>query len=178
MDIVFCPMIISSSPGDFSSMIRTVGLVAKYHEDKATQMVRWLIPWLKKRGKKVLVENGVLRNSAQSSSKKEMAAKADLIISLGGDGTLLNIAPLVERPEVPILGVNLGGLGFITEVAVDELEAVLNKTLEGAYEVEKRMTLEIRVMRKKARQHKFRVLNDAVIAKGARSRIIDLETYV
>lgn len=159
-------------------MIRTVGLVAKYHEEKATQMVRWLIPWLKKRGKKVLVENGVVRNAAQSCSKKEMAAKADLIISLGGDGTLLNIAPLVERPEVPILGVNLGGLGFITEVAVDELEAVLNKTLEGHYEVEKRMTLEIRVMRKKARQHKFRVLNDAVIAKGARSRIIDLETYV
>lgn len=159
-------------------MIRTVGLVAKYHEPKAAQMVRWLIPWLKKRGIKVLVENGVVRGAAHSCSKKEMAARADLIISLGGDGTLLNIAPLVERPEVPILGVNLGGLGFITEVAVDELEAVLSKTLDGDYEVEKRMTLEIRVIRKKARQHKFRVLNDAVITKGARSRIIDLETYV
>jgi len=66
-----------------------------------------------------------------------MALKADLIISLGGDGTLLNIAPLVERPEVPILGVNLGALGFITEVAVDELEPVLSKTLSGDYEVEK-----------------------------------------
>jgi len=159
-------------------MIRTVGLVAKYHEPKAAQMVRWLIPWLKKRGIKVLVENGVVRGAAHSCSKKEMAARADLIISLGGDGTLLNIAPLVERPEVPILGVNLGGLGFITEVAVDELEAVLSKTLDGDYEVEKRMTLEIRVIRKKTRQHKFRVLNDAVITKGARSRIIDLETYV
>ena len=159
-------------------MIRTVGLVAKYHEPKAAQMVRWLIPWLKKRGIKVLVENGVVRGAAHSCSKKEMAARADLIISLGGDGTLLNIAPLVERPEVPILGVNLGGLGFITEVAVDELEAVLSKTMDGDYEVEKRMTLEIRVIRKKARQHKFRVLNDAVITKGARSRIIDLETYV
>lgn len=159
-------------------MIRTVGLVAKYHEPKAAQMVRWLIPWLKKRGIKVLVENGVVRGAAHSCNKKEMAARADLIISLGGDGTLLNIAPLVERPEVPILGVNLGGLGFITEVAVDELEAVLSKTMDGDYEVEKRMTLEIRVIRKKARQHKFRVLNDAVIAKGARSRIIDLETYV
>lgn len=159
-------------------MIRLVGLVAKYHEPKAAQMVRWLIPWLKKRGIKVLVENGVVRGAAHSCSKKEMAARADLIISLGGDGTLLNIAPLVERPEVPILGVNLGGLGFITEVAVDELEAVLSKTLDGDYEVEKRMTLEIRVIRKKARQHKFRVLNDAVITKGARSRIIDLETYV
>jgi NAD+ kinase len=159
-------------------MIRTVGLVAKYQERKAAQMVRWLIPWLKKRGKKVCVENGFARLGARACSKKEMAAKADLIISLGGDGTLLNIAPLVERPEVPILGVNMGGLGFITEVAVDELEAVLNKTLEGDYEVERRMTLEIRIIGKNRRNHKFRVLNDAVIAKGARSRIIDLETYV
>lgn len=159
-------------------MIRTVGLVAKYQEAKAAQAVRWLIPWLKKRGKKVCVENGLAGAGAQSCSKKEMAAKADLIISLGGDGTLLNIAPLVERAEVPILGVNMGGLGFITEVAVSELEAILTKTLEGDYQVEKRMTLEIRVIRKQRRIHRFRVLNDAVITKGARSRIIDLETYV
>jgi NAD+ kinase len=162
----------------FFLMIRTVGLVAKYQEPKAAQMVRWLVPWLKKRGKKVCVENGLARSGARSCSKKEMAAKADLIISLGGDGTLLNIAPLVERPDVPILGVNLGGLGFITEVAVDELEGVLSKTLDGDYEIEKRMTLEVRVSGKNGRPHKFRVLNDVVIAKGARSRIIDLETYV
>lgn len=159
-------------------MIHTVGLVAKYHEPKAAQMVRWLIPWLKKRGMKVCVETGLLRRGARSCTKKEMAAEADLIISLGGDGTLLNIAPLVIRPEVPILGVNLGGLGFITEVAVGELESVLRKTLDGDYEVEKRMTLEVRVISKKGRTRKFRILNDAVIAKGARSRIIDLETYV
>ena len=159
-------------------MIRTVGIVAKYQEPKAAQMVRWLVPWLKKRGKKVCVENGLSRNGAQSCGKKMMAAKADLIISLGGDGTLLNIAPLVERPDVPILGVNMGGLGFITEVAADEFESVLSKTLEGDYEVEKRMTLEVRVIGKNNRRHKFRVLNDAVITKGARSRIIDLETYV
>jgi NAD+ kinase len=160
------------------SVIRTVGLVAKYQEPKAAEMVRWLVPWLKQRGKRVLVENGVVRTAAISCTKKEMAAKADLIISLGGDGTLLNIAPLVERPDVPILGVNLGGLGFITEVAANELESVLNKTLEGDYETEKRVTLEVRVHSKNGKVHKFRVLNDAVIAKGARSRIIDLETYI
>jgi NAD+ kinase len=159
-------------------MIRTVGLVAKYNEPKAAQMVRWLIPWLKKRGKNVSVENGLAHRGARSCSKKEMALEADLIISLGGDGTLLHIAPLVVRPEVPILGVNLGGLGFITEVAVDELESVLSKTLDGDFEVELRMTLEVRVIGKKSRSRKFRILNDAVIAKGARSRIIDLETYV
>jgi NAD+ kinase len=159
-------------------MIRVVGLVAKYQEPKAAEMVRWLAPWLKQRRKKVLVEDGVVRGAGVSCTKKQLAAKADLIISLGGDGTLLNIAPLVERPDVPILGVNLGGLGFITEVAVDELESVLAKTLEGDYEVEKRMTLEVRVNTKNGRLRKFRVLNDAVIAKGARSRIIDLETYV
>ncbi len=159
-------------------MIRTVGLVAKYQEPKAAQVVRWLVPWLKKRGKTVYIENGLAGTGAQSCTKKEMAAKADLIISLGGDGTLLNIAPLVERAEVPILGVNMGGLGFITEVAVNELEDVLAKTLEGDYQVEKRMTLDIKVTGKKRRPHRFRVLNDAVITKGARSRIIDLETYV
>src|SRR3970040_123472 len=159
-------------------MIRTVGIVAKYQEPKAAQMVRGLVPWLKKRGKKVCVENGLGRNGAQSCGKKMMAAKADLIISLGGDGTLLSIAPLVERPDVPILGVNLGGLGFITEVAIDELETVLAKTLKGDFFVEKRMTLEILVQRKKGKRSRFRVLNDAVITKGARSRIIDLETHV
>ncbi len=159
-------------------MIRTVGLVAKYQEPKAAEMVRWLVPWLKQRGKKVLVENGISRTGGISCTKKEMATRADLIISLGGDGTLLNIAPLVERPDVPVLGVNLGGLGFITEVAADELESVVAKTLEGDYEVEKRMTLEIRVHSKNRKPYQFRVLNDGVIAKGARSRIIDLETYV
>jgi NAD+ kinase len=159
-------------------VIRTVGLVAKYEEPKAAEMVSWLVPWLKEKKKQVLVETGLFKNGARACTKKEMARRADLIVVLGGDGTLLSVARLVERPNVPILGVNLGGLGFITEVAIDELESVLEKTLAGDFSVEKRMTLSVRIQRKRAKVRKFRVLNDAVITKGARSRIIDLETYI
>lgn len=159
-------------------MIRTVALVAKYEEPKAAEMASWLVPWLKEKGKRVLVEAGLARLGGRSCSKNEMARRADLIVVLGGDGTLLSIARLVERPDVPILGVNLGGLGFITEVAIDELETVLAKTLAGDFSVEKRMTLEIQVQSKRRTTKRFRVLNDAVITKGARARIIDLETYV
>lgn len=159
-------------------MIRVVGLVAKYEEPKAAEMVSWLVPWLKEKGKRVLVEEGMARVGGRSCSKNEMAKKADLIVVLGGDGTLLSIARLVERPSVPILGVNLGGLGFITEIAVEELESVVARTLAGDFSIEKRMTLEIQVHGKRGRHNKFRVLNDAVITKGARARIIDLEAYV
>jgi NAD+ kinase len=159
-------------------LIRTVGLVAKYEEPKAADMVRWLVPWLKEKKRQVLVETGLYKNGARSVSQEEMAKKADLIVVLGGDGTLLSVARLVERPRVPILGVNMGGLGFITEVAVDELETVLEETLHGRYAVEKRMTLAVRLFRKRMKPKKFRVLNDAVITKGARSHIIDLETHV
>ena len=159
-------------------MIRTVGLVVKYEEPKAIEMLSWLVPWLKEKRKQVLVEPGVFRNGARSCTKREMVKRADLIVVLGGDGTFLSVARLVERPKVPILGVNLGGLGFITEVAVDELESVLERTLAGDFSVERRMTLEVQVHSKRVKPKKFRVLNDAVIAKGARSRIIDLEAYV
>jgi NAD+ kinase len=159
-------------------MIRVVGLVAKYEESKAAEMVSWLVPWLKEKGKRVLVEPGMARVGGRACSKQEMARKADLIVVLGGDGTLLSIARLVERPSVPILGVNLGGLGFITEVAAEELETVLDQTLAGRFAVERRMTLEIQIHSAKRKTKKFRVLNDAVITKGARARIIDLETYI
>ena len=159
-------------------MIRVVGLVVKHEEPKAAEIASWLVPWLKEKKKQVLVEVGVPGVGGRSCSKKEMAKRADLIVVLGGDGTLLSIARLVERPRVPILGVNLGGLGFITEVAVDELESILERTLAGDYSVQKRMTLEVRVRSQRGKPKKFRVLNDVVITKGARARIIDLETYV
>ena len=151
-------------------MIRVVGFVAKYGEPKAFEIARWAVPWLREKGKQVLVETGFNGVGGRSVNKKEMARRADLIVVLGGDGTLLSIARLVERPDVPIIGVNLGGLGFITEIAADELESILTKTLAGNFSTEKRMTLELSVQGKKGKPKKFRVLNDGVITKGRAPR--------
>ena len=158
-------------------MIRVVGVVAKYGEPKAAETLGWIVSWLNAKGLEVLVEESFQSSGAETSSKEEMAQRAELIVVLGGDGTLLSIAGLVER-EVPILGVNLGGLGFITEVAISELQSLLENTLRGNFLVENRMTLELQVYGNEGLRETFRVLNDGVITKGARSRIIDLETYV
>ncbi len=168
--------VLMSRLGEKGTMINTVGLVAKHGEAKAVEIAKWLVPWLKKRGKQILVEPGFTESGGEASEKEAMAETADLIVVLGGDGTFLSIARLVERPEVPFIGVNLGGLGFITEIAADELESVLENTLKGDFSVQKRMTLELRVYSKNAKPIKFRVLNDGVITKGARSKIIGLET--
>ena len=158
-------------------MIRVVGVVAKYGEPKAVETLGWIVSWLNAKGIEVLVEESFRFSGAETSSKQEMARRAELIVVLGGDGTLLSIAGLVER-EVPILGVNLGGLGFITEVAISELQSLLENTLRGNFLVENRMTLELQIYGNEGLRETFRVLNDGVITKGARSRIIDLETYV
>ena len=84
-------------------MIQVVGLVAKYEEPKASEMVSWLVPWLKEKKKQVLVEPGFETSGARPCSKQEMARKADLIVALGGDGTLLSIARLVERPITRVI---------------------------------------------------------------------------
>ena len=158
-------------------MVNVVGIVAKYGEEKAETLMRSTIPWLEGRGMEVLVEAEFGTTGGRVAQKAEMAERADLIIVLGGDGTLLSIARLVERPEVPIVGVNLGGLGFITEIAMDELEEVLASTIAENYTIEKRMTLSVSISGQDG-VRSLRILNDAVITKGARSKIIDLETYV
>jgi NAD+ kinase len=103
---------------------------------------------------------------------------ADLIIVLGGDGTLLNVSRHGKRKEVPILGVNLGGLGFLTETSVEELSTTLAKVLKGDYVISRRIMLDVTVKREGEGIFSITLLNDAVITKDALARIIDIETYV
>ena len=103
---------------------------------------------------------------------------AKVIVVLGGDGTLLSVARQLEGKEVPILGVNLGGLGFLTEIHVEELPGMMASILEGKYTVSRRMMLSVTVRRRGDEIYQISVLNDAVITKDALARIIDIETYV
>jgi NAD+ kinase len=103
---------------------------------------------------------------------------ADMIMVLGGDGTLLSVSRHVKREDVPILGVNLGSLGFLTEISIEELPSVLEHVFENKYEISKRIMLDVVVIREKEKIFELATLNDAVITKDTLARIIDIETYV
>jgi len=107
-----------------------------------------------------------------------MIARVDLIVVLGGDGTLLSVARLMRDRAVPLLGVNLGGLGFLTAVTTDEMISMMERVLARDVRVDQRMTLDVTLRRGDAVLAERHVLNEAVITKGALARIIDLGTTV
>ena len=109
---------------------------------------------------------------------RELAARAELVVVLGGDGTLIYAARLLGGRNVPILGVNLGSLGFMTEVPVEELFTRLTEVLAGDYHVDSRMKLSCRLMRGGKVLIEDEILNDVVINKGALARIADHETSI
>lgn len=140
-----------------------------------------LLPWLRERGREVALDQEaaiVLPGAEAGLPRAEVVGWSDLVIVLGGDGTILSVSRLIGPREVPILGVNLGGLGFLTEITLDEVIPALEAVLRGEFAVSRRLTLTARVLRGGAPIASFEALNDAVITKTALSRIVDLETHV
>ena len=162
--------------------MKRVGLVAKPDAAEAQRVVRQLVEWLTARGLTVVLEKetAALAPSASvtSASKSDLPGQVEALIVLGGDGTLLSMARAVGDLGVPILGVNLGVLGFLTATTLEEILPALEALLAGGMAVEERMMLAARVVRGGQATGEYIALNDVVITKSAMSRIIDLAVSV
>jgi len=158
--------------------IRCVGVAIKAGEPRALAAVRDLAKWLAERDVRACFEPDAAAAVGEIGvSRDEMVRHADLLVVLGGDGTLLAVARAVEERAVPILGINLGSLGFLVEVSVDEMTAALARALAGEMTIEPRMRLAVRLLREGRELRSWLALNDAVITKGASARIVDLEAH-
>lgn len=168
-----------------TAVVSRVGIVAKSHLRAATPHLIDIEAWLAARAIDPVFETATaaLMPAAPSRrvlEKATLVANVDLVVVLGGDGTLLSVADAigVAGSGIPMLGVNFGSLGFLTEVTLPELYPSLDAALGGGARIEERMMLESTTIRGGAPFATHLALNDVVVTKGAHSRMIDLSVYV
>lgn len=161
-------------------LIQTVGIFAKKNHSEAPKLAQDICNRLHQRGISFLLEPwlGKVLDCEDVAAEETIPQQVDLIIVLGGDGTLISVARLVDGLQVPILGVNLGSLGFLTEITRHELSSMLEAVLSGQFTITDRMMLNVEILRRGKLVEKHTLLNDAVINKGTLARIIDMETWV
>ena len=162
---------------------QTVALIGKYGDPEVKQSVAHLVDMLAAEGVHVLVERataGELPTNAEHepASLAAIGTRADLAVVVGGDGTLIGAARHLCEFEIPLVGVNLGRLGFLTETSLTNMEGSLEALLAGDYQVEERMMLHIRVQRQAGDLAVERAFNDVVIHRGNIARMVEMETFV
>ncbi len=160
--------------------MKNIGVIAKRGEAAAIQAVRDLMFWLDRKKFRLFVEDEVASVlKMKGYPRDKIPSKIDIMIVFGGDGTLLSAVRLVGRRGTPILGVNLGGLGFITEIARDKMHKnIVDNIFSERYGIEERIMLSADMCRKGCRKIHHTALNDVVITKSALARMIDLDIYV
>jgi NAD+ kinase len=160
--------------------MKRVGIFAKRHHQDAVKLAVDVLNWFSERNVEVFVDQPLAADmtGVKGYPGRSIPALVDLIVVLGGDGTMLSVARLAGELRTPILGVNLGSLGFLTEITRDELFPVLEQVVQGEFNVSERMRLDAFIRRGNELVGRYRVLNDIVINKGALARIIDMEAWV
>ncbi len=161
--------------------IKVVGITSKPNKIEVREIVPPLIAWLQRRDVEVLVDEETAASVAsglKGLARDELGSRVDLAIVLGGDGTFLATARALEGRLVPILAMNLGGLGFLTVVTRDELYPALQAVLEGSYSTESRVQIEAEVVRHQQCAASFLALNDVVLNKAAIARVLDFDVWV
>lgn len=161
---------------------RTIALIGKYQSPEIAGSLRQLVDFLRQQGRQLLVEEGtsvsVGSYGCEVASYADIGARADLAIVLGGDGTMLNSARQLAIHNVPLVGVNQGQLGFMTDIAIDSMLAGIAALLAGKFSPEQRFLLDAEVLRDQHRVFQTLALNDVVVNKGDLGRMIEMAVKV
>jgi NAD+ kinase len=166
------------------SSIKRIGIVLKPHQPEALKTICELAVWLAERNIQLVGGPELERERIEHQTgcavpevpTDKLAAEVDLMLVLGGDGTMIATARMIGDQEVPVLGVNYGGLGYLAEFRIEELYSALESILSGNYRLDKRVMLAVELRRNETLITSNRVLNDVVINKSALARIIEIET--
>ncbi len=160
--------------------MNNIAIVVKPHAEKVADITKTICDYLTSVGKNVLLEERTasVLGYDHFASHDEIKNKADLLIVLGGDGTLISSNRIISGKNIPILGINLGRLGFLTETKVDEAMDTVKKVLSGKYKYDNRMKLYSEIFNNGEKVFETEVINDIVINKGALARIIDIEVSI
>lgn len=159
--------------------MKRIGLIVKKGSPEAVETAALAVRWIAERGGEVYVCQAleIEGKGVVKLASGELSDNIDVLLVLGGDGTMLSAARFLDGARIPILGVNLGGLGFLTAIRTAEMFPLLERVMEDAFAVEERMALDVSVRRPGGEIFSRRVLNDAVI-KGVTARLIRLETRI
>lgn len=160
---------------------RRVGIFTKPLRDRSPEAVYHLLVFLEERGIQVAIDEETARQTERDDlfvPGDAIPDQVDLIIVLGGDGTMLSVVRRMGDRDVPIVGINFGSLGFLTEIPREQMIPLLEQIFAGHFRLEQRMKLDVRIQRGEALRESFSALNDVVINYGALARIIHLEVYV
>ncbi|GJL58183.1 MAG: NAD kinase [Nitrospirales bacterium] len=160
------------------SIFQTIGIIIKPNAPNILQEVSYLRDWLVAHHKTVILDSTQEFPHSDNPTRIQIAEEADLLIVLGGDGTMLSGARLVEKRGIPILGVNMGGLGFLTEINFDDLPTALGKVFAGEWRLDKRLMLKVQLQRGDQILCTYSALNDVVISKGHLARMIATKIWV
>lgn len=159
--------------------VKTVGIFSKPHSPAAVKLVPELLQWLKHREIQARLDSETAHYAGMlmGLDRAHVADGCDLAIVLGGDGTLLSAARAVGNRAIPLLAVNLGGLGFLTTVSTDDLFPELERAIEGEHKFTRRRMLKATLVRQGTAVADYHALNDVVIAKSSIARMVDLEAF-
>lgn len=165
-----------------ASVFNTIGLFGKYKDPSVSDAVSGLAEYLTYRGNEVVVGETTAEEIMVGESRKALAEgereRLDLAVVIGGDGTLLHVARSLAPYDTPLVGVNMGRLGFLTDIPLNEMYEDIGRILDGEYKTEQRMLLEVEIWKRDKLVKRDTALNDMVIGKGEFERLIELQIYV